>query len=59
MNWYHRKVEESNVWVEAEVESQTLKYFMALLDLSWMAEFFYQTVTCDVEKIFIFALQSF
>ena len=61
MNWYHRKVKESNVWVEVEVENQTLKYLslMALLDLSWMAEIFYQTVTCDVEKIFIFALQSF
>ena len=31
---------------------KTSKYLslMALMDLGWMTEFFYLTVTCDVEK---------
>ena len=54
MNWYHRKVEELNLW---DPTVKLLKYLslMALIDLSWMARFFFlincQTVTCDVEKI--------
>ena len=32
---------------------------MALLDLRWMAEFFYYVVTCDVEKIFYLLFKVF
>ena len=32
---------------------------MALLDLSWMAEFSLLTVTCDVEKIFSLLFKVF
>ena len=40
---------------------ETLKYLslIALLDLSWMAEFFYKTVPCDVEKIFYLLFKVF
>ena len=32
---------------------------MALMDLSWMAEFFYQTVACDVKKTFYLLFKVF
>ena len=32
---------------------------MVLIDLSWMVEFFYETVTCDVEKIFYLLFKDF
>ena len=32
---------------------------MALLDLSWMAEFFYKTVACDAEKFFCLLFKVF
>ena len=40
---------------------KTLKHLcvVAFLDLNWMAEFFYYTVTCVVEKIFYLLFKVF
>ena len=44
-----------------KIGTTALKYlsWMALIDLSWIAEFFYQTVTCEVMKTFYLIFKVF
>ena len=52
MNWYHRKVELLNLGITPTFRMLKYLSLIALLDLSWMDECFYLTVTSNIEKIF-------
>ena len=59
MNWYHRKVEESNLWDYSNIQD------VEVLKLNGFDRFkldglvFVLTVTFDVEKIFYFSSKVF
>ena len=57
MNWYQTKVKKVKlIGLLQDVEVLMLN---GLIDLSLSAEFFYRTVTCDVEKTFYLLFKSF